>query len=194
MYSYIKGTVEDISEGLVVVECAGLGYEISVSTTTLSYLRLGAETKLFLYQLVREDDISLYGFATAAEKSMFLKLTSVSGVGPKLALAVLSGINVSSLTNAIVCGDVKTLAKIKGIGKKTAERIVLELKENVDDELLSVGTPVNSTVDAVVNNALVALENMGLPRSQAYEAVLKARAETDNLAEIIRTVLKGLKK
>ena len=194
MYSYIKGRVEDISEGFVVVEAAGLGYEIAVSTTTLSCLKLGQETKLFLYQSVREDDISLFGFATASEKSMFLKLISVSGIGPKIALGVLSGVNVNALANAIISGDVKTLAKIKGIGKKTAERIVLELKENVDNELLTVGTPVNSTVDATVNNALSALESMGLPRSQAYEAVLKARNETDNLTEIIRIVVKGLKK
>ena len=195
MYSYIKGIVVDISDGFVVVENAGFGYEIYVSTTTLSCLKIGAETKLFLYQVVREDELAFYGFATQSEKSMFIKLISVSGVGPKLALAVLSGVNVQALTNAIFSGDTKTLSRVKGVGKKTAERIILELKENVDNELATLGAPTSPfAADALVANALDALESFGLPRSQAYEAVMKARQETDNLAEIVRVVLRGLKK
>lgn len=185
----------DIGEGFAVVENNGFGYEINVSNTSLSALKIGTECKLYLYQVVREDELSLYGFISHAEKSLFLKLIGVSGVGPKLALSVLSGVNTQSLTNAIISGDVKTLAQIKGIGKKTAERIVLELKEKVDDELVSQGaSPQVGTVDSVVVNALDALESMGLPRSRSYEAVMKARQETDDLSEIVRVVLRGLKR
>ena len=196
MYSYIKGICADIGEGFAVVDNNGIGYEIFVSNTALTYLRIGAECKLYLYQIVREDELSLYGFSSVLEKSMFLKLIAISGVGPKMALAILSAVNVQNLANAIVSGDYKSLSTIKGIGKKTAERIILELKENVDDELLGMTTktPAQGVADSVVSNALDALENMGLPRSQAYELVMKARQETSNLAEIIRIVLRGLKK
>jgi len=120
-------------------------------------------------------------------------------VGPKLALSVLSGISVQSLSTCILTGDVKSLAKIKGIGKKTAERIVLELRENVgeDSVLLSaatVGTVTNEPIDNVSADAIQALESMGLSRSDVYEMVLRARQTTQDTAEIIRIVLKNWKR
>ena len=197
MYAYIKGKLAVKDFDCVVVEAAGLGYEIWVSNQTLSALPVqGNEVKLFLYQQVKEDELSLFGFGTRQEKQMFLKLISISGIGPKVALSILSGLNVSALSTAILTGDIKLLAKVKGIGKKTAERIILELKESVgeDVELLSaasVGVTSAATVDSVCSDALEALESMGLNRSDAYDKVLKARETTDNVAEIVRAVLKG---
>ena len=197
MYAYIKGKLAVKDFDCVVVEAAGLGYEIWVSNQTLSALPVqGNEVKLFLYQQVKEDELSLFGFGTRQEKQMFLKLISISGIGPKVALSILSGLNVSALSTAILTGDIKLLAKVKGIGKKTAERIILELKESVgeDVELLSaasVGVTSAAIVDSVCSDALEALESMGLNRSDAYDKVLKARETTDNVAEIVRAVLKG---
>ena len=200
MYSYISGTMADMQEGLAVVDNHGIGYEIWVSNSTLVSLPpIGKPVKLYIYHNIKEDEEALYGFASQAEKNMFCKLISVSGVGPKLALSVLSGISVQSLSTCILTGDVKSLAKIKGIGKKTAERIVLELKENVgEDSVLlsaaSVGTAPNMPVDNVSADAIQALESMGLSRSDVYEMVLKARQTTNDVSEIIRTVLKGWKR
>jgi len=200
MYSYISGTLADMQEGLVVVDNHGIGYEIWVSNSTLvSMPTMGKPVKLYIYHNIKEDEEALYGFATPAEKTMFVKLIAVSGVGPKLALSVLSGISVQSLSTCILTGDVKSLAKIKGIGKKTAERIVLELKENVgEDSVLlsaaSVGTAANMPVDNVAADAIQALESMGLTRSDVYEMVLKARQTTSDVSEIIRTVLKNWKR
>ncbi len=200
MYAYISGTLQDMQEGQVVVDNHGIGYEIGVSNTTLAALpSLGNNVKLYIYHSIKEDEETLFGFATAAEKNMFCKLVSVSGVGPKLALAVLSGASVQSLSTCILTGDVKSLAKIKGIGKKTAERIVLELKENVgEDSVLlsssSSGSAVGAFVDNVAADAIQALETMGLARSDVYETVLRARQTTDDVSEIIRTVLKNWKR
>ncbi|MBO4534913.1 MAG: Holliday junction branch migration protein RuvA [Clostridia bacterium] len=197
MYAYIRGKLAHKDIDFVVVEAAGLGYEIWVSYETLSSLPpVGSEVKLYLYQVVKEDELALYGFGSAQEKQMFIKLISISGIGPKVALSILSGMNVSLLSTAILTGDVKLLAKVKGIGKKTAERIILELKESVGEDAVllsaaSVGVSSGSAVDTVCADALEALESMGLSRSDAYDKVLKARESTDNVAEIVRAVLKG---
>ena len=201
MYAYISGTMADMQEGTVVVDNHGIGYEIGVSNTTLASLpSLGKTIKLFVYHSIKEDEEALYGFFSVAEKSMFCRLISVSGVGPKLALSVLSGISVQSLSTCILTGDVKTLAKIKGIGKKTAERIVLELKENVGEDSVLLTAATSGTVgqvqplDNVCADAIQALETMGLSRSDVYEMVLRARQTTDDVSEIIRQVLKGWKR
>ena len=199
MYAYISGKLVDMQEGAVVVDNQGIGYELFVSNITLSQLPpVGQSVRLFVYQIVKEDELSLYGFYSSSEKQMFTKLISVSGVGPKLAQAVLSGMSVNALSSAILTGDVKSMAKVKGVGKKTAERIVLELKENVGEDIVSLQTaspasPSGSYVDSVCADALEALESMGLSRSQAYEAVLRARQTTDQVAEIVRYVLRGWK-
>jgi len=197
MYAYIRGKLAHKDFDFVVVEAAGLGYEIWVSAQTLAALPpVGSEVKIFLYQVVKEDELALYGFGSAQEKQMFIKLISISGIGPKVALSILSGLNVSALSTAILTGDVKLLAKVKGIGKKTAERIILELKESVGEDAVllsaaSVGVSGGGAVDTVCADALEALESMGLSRSDAYDKVLKARETTDNVAEIVRSVLKG---
>lgn len=193
MYSYIKGTVADYFIGGAIIENNGIGYEIFLSDSTLYQLpSKGGQCMIHLYQVVREDELSLYGFLTLQEKNMFIKLISVSGIGPKLALSVLSGIKLDQLTTAIITGDSRALSGIKGIGKKTAERIILELKENVENTLSEL-TVERTAVDNAVNSALEVLEGMGLSRSIAYEKVVKARQGTSDIAEIVRIVLKGLK-
>ena len=194
MYSYIVGKLVEIQEGSVVVENGGIGYEICVSNTSLASLPpVGQECRLFCKFIFNSTDseITLFGFTTKQEKNMFLLLTDISGVGPKTALAILSAIKVESLTNAILTNDIPTISSAKGIGKKTAERIVLELREKVGQ--LSSSSQSSTVVDSVVSNALDALESMGLPRQTAYEHVMRARQTSSDLTEIIRTVLKGLK-
>ena len=135
MYAYISGKLVDIAEGFVVVDNNGIGYEIGVSNTTLAQLPpMGNTVKLYIFHIVKEDEESLYGFYSTAERAMFCKLIAVSGVGPKMAQTILGAFNVNSLSMAIITGDVKSLSRVKGIGKKTAERIVLELKEPVGED------------------------------------------------------------
>lgn len=199
MYAYISGKLVDIAEGVVVIDNNGIGYEICVSNTTLAQLSpMGSTVKLYIYHSVKEDDESLYGFFSTAERSMFLKLISISGLGPKMAQTILSAISVNALSMAVMTGDVKSLAKVKGIGKKTAERIVLELKESVGEDTIllsaaSGGNVAQTAMDTVAADALEALESMGLARSDAYEAVMRARQTTDDVASIVRSVLKQWK-
>lgn len=141
MFSYISGQITDKDLSSVTVEANGVGYQMFVSDFTLADCVLGEKRRLYTYLQVKEDGIALFGFSTKEEKSMFLLLTSVSGVGCKVAQAVLSGMDYKSLAAAIFGGDTKQLTKIKGLGKKTAERIVLELKEKVvpDEAYLGMG-------------------------------------------------------
>lgn len=131
MFNYIYGEVVEYDGATVTVDVNGVGFCLVVSGYTASASKLGEKQKLYTYMQVKEDDICLYGFATREEKNMFTLLTSVSGVGPKVAIGVLSGMDYNSLGAAIFNGDTRLLTKVKGLGKKTAERIVLELKEKV---------------------------------------------------------------
>lgn len=131
MISFISGKVGYAGENFVIVENNGLGYEVVVSNNTLVKCRVGESIKLYTYMQVKEDGISLFGFLTEEEKSMFLRLIGISGIGPKVALALLSGMRADELALAILYEDTRALTRIKGMGKKTAERIILELKEKV---------------------------------------------------------------
>ena len=191
MLAFITGNVVSAKEGSIVLENNGIGYELLVSNNTLSSLgSVGNKIQLFSYLQAKEDGICLFGFYSQEEKSMFLKLISVSGIGPKVALSILSGTTLSSLAVAIITEDVKTLSKIKGIGKKTAERLVLELKENIsgDDagEEMPVSTGLNKDNDDAVN-ALIAL---GITRSDAYKAVMASCADANSIEELIALSLK----
>ena len=138
MYAYIKGKIEEVSEGSLIIECGGIGYEVFVSNQTAAELSSAkGEVKLYTFYKVAEDDVALYGFARKEEKEMFRKLIAVSGVGPKAALAILSGISLKDLALSIATRDAARLTRIKGVGKKTAERIILELKEKVQELFLN---------------------------------------------------------
>lgn len=124
MYSYISGEVTQTSENTVVLDVGGIGYELCVSSFTQEKCQVGQRCRLYAYLQVKEDGLSLFGFATEEEKNMFLRLISISGIGCKVAQAILSGMDCNALAVAIFNGDTKQLTKIKGLGKKTAERIV----------------------------------------------------------------------
>ena len=132
MYAYLKGVVADKGQNELVLDVNGVGYLLSVSMNTLQETPPQGETmKVYTYLSVREDAMELFGFATREERSMYLKLLSVSGIGPKLALAILSAMPLRDLTLAIVTGDATALSRAPGVGKKTAQRLALELKEKV---------------------------------------------------------------
>lgn len=194
MYAYIIGNLISISESSIVLDNNGIGYNIFISNTTLTELpKLNSQAKLYIYQQIKDDEHCLYGFASEAEKQMFLRLITISGVGPKMAIGILSGASLKTLSMSILSEDASTLSKIKGIGKKTAERIILELKESIGEDklMLSVSSGGNSIEDTLVSDSIDALEALGIPRSDVYESVLRARAEYSTVPDIVRVVLRG---
>lgn len=194
MYNYIKGKLIESGENYVVVESGNIGYELNVSANTAAELSAAeGEVKIYCFLSVREDDMSLFGFASKQEKSMFVKLVSVSGVGPKLALTVLSGMTAGQFAAAVVKGDVTALSKTKGIGKKTAERIVLELKDKVNKDYTSEETvsAVKADVTEVDEEAVLALMTLGYNRHEASEAVKRVQKDGMSLEQLIFTALKN---
>jgi len=178
MIAHLRGTLLEKHPHQAIVECQGVGYDVAIPVST--YTRLpdpGLEVRLRVHTSVREDAIQLFGFFTAEEKQLFEKLISVSGIGAKLALTALSGLPPADLAAAIRGGEVTQLTRIPGVGKKTAERMILELRDKLDLVLPSAGpksTPVSllSPLDADIISALV---NLGSPRPAAEAAVRKAR-------------------
>ena len=180
MIAHLRGLLLSKSPNAVVVDCNGVGYELAISVST--FTELGAEgsvVKLHVHTHVREDALALFGFAELTEKRLFEKLLTISGIGPKLAITVLSGISAERLVGAIRSGDHATLTKIPGIGKKTAERVVLELKDKLDDMVGSVPeTGAKPSLGAVADDVLSALVNLGYPRPVAQKAVETAAKDT----------------
>lgn len=197
MYSFIIGKIDSIGDGYIVLENNGIGYHIAVSGTTIGKVgRIGETVKVLLWLSVREDEMSLYGFYSKEEKQMFLKLISISGVGPKMAIGILSDSDVNALAVSIISGDTKALSKIKGIGKKTAERIILELKESIGDENINkLAHSVASRAaggDSMASEALEVLTGLGVSKSDAYSAVIAARQNCKSVNEIVMSVLQSL--
>ena len=198
MIGYIKGNVLSSANGVVILENNGIGYEISCSSSVYQKLVAGKSGELWTYMAVREDGISLYGFVSQEEKSMFLKLISVSGVGPKMGITVLSGLSLPDLVTKIATQDVKGLSKVKGLGKKTAERIILELREKIGcvdadtgEVLLFNDKPVEKEVN---QDAVVALMSLGFSKQESVSAVKKAQESGETQIEkIIGLALKSIK-
>ena len=180
MIAHLRGLLLSKSPNAVVIDCNGVGYELAISVAT--FTELGAEgsvVKLHVHTHVREDALALFGFAELTEKRLFEKLLTISGIGPKLAITVLSGISAERLVGAIRAGDHATLTKIPGIGKKTAERVVLELKDKLDDMVGSAPeTGAKPSLGAVADDVLSALVNLGYPRPVAQKAVETAAKDT----------------
>lgn len=194
MIAYIRGTLAEKDMTRVVVEAAGVGYELLIPLSTFDKLpREGGEVKLLAWHCVREDDEVLFGFATAQEREMFAKLTAVSGVGPKIALAILSGSSVGELSMAIASGDAKRISAIKGVGRKTAEKICVELRDKVDlfaAGALSAGKAENS----VIRDAVSALRALGFNEETSSKMVAEAMSADpllDNVEAIIKKTLKS---
>ncbi len=199
MIAYIRGTLAEKSPGAAIVEAAGVGYQLEIPLSTFDRLpRTGEEVKLFASHIVREDDETLYGFATVAEREMFLRLTAVSGVGPKIALAILSGASLSELSLAIASSDARRLSAIKGVGKKTAEKICIELKDKVSalEALAQSGAAAKGKAAAqnrlFLRDAILALATLGFPEETAAKmaaGVLAAKPDVADTQTVVRLAL-----
>lgn len=197
MIAYVKGKVIDEFDGGVVLENNGIGYEILCSATAAAKLSANKEGAVYTYFQLRDDGVSLYGFDNKAEKAMFIKLISVSGVGPKLGISVLSGMSLTDLATAIATSDVKSLSRIKGLGKKTAERIVLELREKIsadeDGVLISPVGATNTVLSSEDEDAVIALIGLGFSSADSRKAVQKAReAGAKTAQEVISAALRSM--
>jgi Holliday junction DNA helicase RuvA len=182
MIASLHGRLISKTPNQAVVECAGVGYDVTISVATFTSLPAeGAEARLHIYTHVREDQIALFGFAEAAEKRMFEKLLTISGIGPKLAITVLSGMDAARLVTAIRANDHATLTRIPGIGKKTAERVVLELKDKLEDMAVAPSGPTVHYGPAG-DDALSALVNLGYARPVAQRAIEAAIAKEPGVA------------
>ncbi len=197
MYAFISGKLDYINQdGTVVVDNNGIGYNIMVTGNTLSKLpRLGESVKLYTYTHIKEDIFALYGFLYNDEKVMFQKLININGVGCKMAIGILSGVDSTTLAVSIASSDVTSLSKIKGVGKKTAERIILELKEKVDiTEFTSVsaigGTTISQNME--INDAVTALVSLGISKADAFKAVMKASETATSTNAMITLALRGM--
>lgn len=174
------------SPNQAVVECGGVGYEVTISVSTFSALpKEGAEAALYVYTHVREDQIALFGFSERQERRLFERLLTISGIGPKLAITVLSGISAERLVGAIRAQDHAMLTRIPGIGKKMAERVVLELKDKLDDLAAAIPetTRGGRRLGPVGDDALSALVNLGYPRAVAQRAIEAAVEREPAVAE-----------
>ena len=198
MIAYIRGTLTEKDPTRVVIEAAGVGYELVISLSTYEALpREGAEAKLLTYHCVREDDEILFGFASEQEKEMFVKLTSVSGVGPKIAISILSGSTLGELALAISTNDAKRISSIKGVGKKTAEKICVELRDKVsalEAASLAGGNSAGGAESAVLRDAVAALRALGFNEETSSKMVTDVLAKdpsVDSVEKIVRLALKG---
>lgn len=196
MIGYVKGKILSLTpETVLMVTDGGIGFEITCSYSALSALSGKKEGEVYTYLNANENGVALYGFSSTEEKNMFLKLITVSGVGPKMGIAVLSGMNISDLATAIATSDVKRLSSIKGLGKKTAERIILELREKVSSDISA--SPVNGVklppVTQGDEDAVVALMTLGFTRAESEKAISRARANgATSVEDIIMLALKGM--
>ena len=196
MISSVRGTVEARLPDRVVIECGGIGYGLNVSSQTLGTVpAVGGQAYLHSHMIVRDDGMHLYGFATEQERELFLKLISVAGVGPKMALAVLSGSSAPDVARAIAAGDAKRFQVVPGVGKKTAERIIVELRERLSQDLVSAGSLGDATDGRLL--AREGLVGLGYDLAEA-EAMLErvasggAEQEPEELiAAALKTAVRG---
>jgi Holliday junction DNA helicase RuvA len=195
MIAFLKGKLVHKEPAHVVIEVQGVGYQVNISLQTFSELKDREDVFLHTYLAIREDAHVLYGFATPAEKNLFMQLITVNGVGPGTALIMLSYMPVEELAQAIAREDAATLQRIKGIGAKTAQRVIVELKDRLR-KALSAETlaPVNPTHNTMRQEALTALLTLGIPRSAAeksVDAALKKSGNTLTLEDLIKQALKN---
>ena len=194
MISYIIGKLTEKEEGRIVIESNGIGFEVFVSNTSLYTLpELGSNIQINTYMHVKEDGMTLFGFYSKDEKNMFMQLLNVNGVGPKSALAVLSGIKLSELASAILKEDIRTLSKVKGLGTKTAERIILELKGKVNSfGMADAPAELINYNESAVNEATEILISLGINKGEAYKLARNFATENSTAEDIITNALKGM--
>ena len=197
MFYYLNGKITVLEAGLAVVDCAGVGYACHCSSYTQSQLRVGAEHRLFTHVNVKEDAFDIYGFSGREELRLFEQLTGVTGVGPASALAILSVLSPDQLTLAIMTGDAKSITRAKGIGAKSAKRIILELKDKIGGELdfsdgPAAAGPVLPQKNSKVALATAALSELGYSQAEAAAALKGADAESLSVEELIRFGLRAM--
>lgn len=202
MYAYLKGTLEQIEEDRIVVEVAGIGYNVHVSATTIQSLpSIGEPVVVYTYTLVREDAFLLYGFLTRSDLEIFRKLITVGGIGPKGGLAILSVMDADTLRFAIISGDAKAIAKAPGIGNKTAERVILDLKDKISIEdtlrgesaVPALAGGMDASEKGKKQEAIEALTALGYSASEAAAAVRKVKTDDDTTVEaILKDALKNM--
>ncbi len=200
MIAFVKGIIDDISDDNVVLDVGGVGYNIKISTGTAAELPgIGEEAKLYTYTCVREDMFSLFGFLSRDELEIFKKLITVNGIGPKGGLAILSVMSADSLRFAIVSGDAASISKAPGIGKKTAERVILDLKDKLSLEDTLVHKEMQRLPDTfdtdahVRNDAVEALVALGYSASDALHAVKNVQtAENMDVETILKLALNNM--
>lgn len=194
MYAYLEGKFTYKSPAQVYLDVNGVGYEVNISLHTYSAIQQINQGKLFTHLQVKEDGHILFGFFEKEEKEIFLQLISVSGVGASTARMMLSSIKPEEISKAIVQGNVKLLESVKGIGKKTAERLVLELKDKVTKSVTSSGFAV-PVINTIEQDAAIALTALGISKSQAEQAVqkiIKLEPDIHILEDLIKKALKAI--
>ena len=199
MLYHVEGIVTDIDVNLVVVDCQGVGFALNASANTISAVRSGEKAKLYVCESVREDALDLFGFATKEEKRCFEMLIAISGVGPRAAISILSSNTPGSLALAVLNDDVKSLTNAPGIGKKIAQRIILELKDKISKEAgeLDPGVQIPAAVDVTPENparadAIAALTVLGYSMPEINKALQKFSADGMTTEQIIKTVLRTM--
>ena len=200
MIAYLRGKVMAVTEETVVLDVNGVGYEVYCSGGAFKKIGNGDTAELYTYLQVKEDGMTLFGFASPKEKELFLKVLSVQGVGPKLGIAILTGLSADEFTLAVQTADVKRLSAVKGLGKKTAEKIVLELHGKISAaEVMSASgvdptkaTEPQTKLSAVEEDAVAALMGLGFTKAESAQAVKIAReAGASSVEEIIMKALQG---
>ena len=199
MISYIKGILEDMSPGMVVVDNHGIGYQMMVPMRGESFPKIGQEIKIYTHMQVREDDVSLFGFLSKEEKEAFELLIGVNGIGPKVGLSVLSTLSVYELKMAVISEDVKTISKTPGLGPKGAKKLILELKDKLSFEELEedgVGAEIFDTSADSSDSVMITIEglvSLGYSKSEAAIAVNKVEDAKDlTPEELLKKALKNI--
>lgn len=198
MIEYIKGELTEITPALAVIECNGVGYGVNVSLNTYSAIQGKKDVKLYIYEAIREDAYVLYGFASKQERELFLLLITVSGIGGNTARMILSALSPSELCNVISSGNEKLLKTVKGIGLKTAQRIIVELKDKIAtisvDSAMPVSTVVSSVQTEIYEEAVSALTMLGFAQAPSQKVVASILKEEPDAAveKVIKLALKRL--
>ena len=191
MYAYISGKAAQIGANYIVIDAGGIGYMIYTNSFSAGSVAVGTDAKLFTHLIVREDELTLYGFAIPEEKAMFEKLISISGIGPKVALSILSTLKVADIASAVVSGNAAAFETVSGVGKKTAQRLVLELKEKVAiADTIGAGTFAGA--GNAVQEAAEALIGLGYQRAEAITAVSAVQNLGDTAEELVLLALKRI--
>ena len=191
MYAYISGKAAQIGANYIVIDAGGIGYLIYTNSFSAGSFAVGEDARLYTHLIVREDELSLYGFAAPEEKTMFEKLISISGIGPKVALSILSTLKIADIAAAAVSGNAAAFETVSGVGKKTAQRLVLELKEKVEISD-TVGAGMGGGIQNAVEEAVAALTNLGYQRLEAVAAVSAVKSLGDTAEELVLLALKRL--